>query len=73
MLRHLAGAVVFNDLAVRVIWQPLLARAEYDPALARLVRPGMYRGVIFNYFLRGCRDGDRQYPPPHRASVKSPG
>jgi hypothetical protein len=65
--------VVFNDLAVRVIWQPLLARAEYDPALARLVRPGMYRGVIFNYFLRGCRDGDRQYPPPHRASVKSPG
>jgi glycosyltransferase involved in cell wall biosynthesis len=73
MLRHLARGIAFNGLVVRAIWQPLLRRAEHDRWLARLVWPGMYRGVIFSYFLRGCRDGDRQYPAQPRVSVKSPG
>lgn len=63
LLRHLVRAAVFNDLAVHYFWEPCLNRAERSPALARLVNSEMYRGVLFHYFLKGCRDGDRQFNP----------
>ena len=73
LLRHALRAAIFNTFLVRFGWEPFLKRAEHDGRLARFVHTAMYRGVIFNHFLRGCRDGDRTYPPARHVPVHKPG
>lgn len=70
VLRHLARLVVFNGLTVRYGWEPFLNRSEHSPALGKFVNGEMYRGVIFHYFLAGCRDGDRHAAPMRGATLE---
>lgn len=55
--RYLLRDLAFNSLTVRLLWTPLLARAEHDPFVARVTRAAFYRGVIAYHFFRGCREG----------------
>lgn len=63
--RHLIRELAFNRLTVPLLWEPLIRGAERRTFLQALVRPGVYRGVLFHHFLRGCADGDRQFGPPN--------
>lgn len=58
---YLLRAVLFNGLMVRGLWEPLVAAAERHPVLARIMNAQIYRGVLFYHFLRGCRDGYREF------------
>jgi glycosyltransferase involved in cell wall biosynthesis len=66
--RHLVRTAMFNGLSVRVLWEPLIEAAERNPAIARLMHPQLYRGVLFYHFVRGCRDGYRMFDRPQAAS-----
>jgi glycosyltransferase involved in cell wall biosynthesis len=57
--RHAMRMLVFNDLLVDRLWLPLLRAAEHSSAAAALARPGLYRGSVVNYFLRGLREARR--------------
>jgi glycosyltransferase involved in cell wall biosynthesis len=59
--RHLLRAAVFNGLAVRYLWEPVVQASERNPAIARLMNWQIYRGVLFYHFLRGCREGHRRF------------
>jgi hypothetical protein len=67
LLRHVARAVLFNMLTVRLVWEPLVRAAEKNPTVAGLMNSQFYRGVLFYHFLRGCRDGDRVFDRARRA------
>jgi len=79
LLRHLARALMFNSLTVPLFWEPLVRAAEERPVIARLMNAQIYRGVMFHYFLRGCRDGHRRFDRrpaslgPTQASARSTG
>ena len=64
LARHLARLLVFNTPAVRAFWEPLLRAAENRPLIARFMNRQIYRLVLFNYFLCGCREGDRTFDRP---------
>jgi hypothetical protein len=53
----LLRVIVFNRLAVRFFWIPLLNFVERNPAFSWCVHPQIYRGVISHYFFRGVADG----------------
>ncbi len=53
--------VTLNSATTRWFWRPLFDRAESKPALAKLVKPKMYRAFLYYHFLRGVRDGRRIY------------
>jgi hypothetical protein len=55
--RYLLRDLAFNAATIRLIWQPLLSRAERNSFVARFVRAAFYRGVIAHHFFRGCREG----------------
>jgi len=59
--RHLMRALAFNRWTVNLLWVPLVRRAEHDSRFARIVNREIYRGILFYYFLRGNREGDRKY------------
>jgi hypothetical protein len=61
---HLVRLVCLNRWAVDWFWKPLLEAAEASDFLAKRVRPYMYRGVLYHYFLRGVKDGHRRYDRP---------
>ncbi len=54
-------ALAFNRWTVNLLWVPLVRRAEHDSRFARIVNREIYRGILFYYFLRGNREGDRKY------------
>jgi hypothetical protein len=66
-IKYLLRGIIFNRLAVRHFWLPVLAQAERRPILARGMHRIFYRGVIAHEFARGCRDGNRLYGPPRAA------
>jgi glycosyltransferase involved in cell wall biosynthesis len=53
----LMRALSFNAITVKGLWEPLIRMAEKSPRIARIMNREIYRGVLFHYFLRGCRDG----------------
>lgn len=59
--RYAVRGVVFNRVTIRHLWEPLFERAERDPAVANLMRPIFYRGLIAYHFRRGCRDGNQRF------------
>ena len=61
LLRHMARALVFNLLTVRLFWEPMVRAAEEKPVIARLMHRQIYRFLLYHHFLRGCRDGRRRF------------
>ncbi len=61
VVREAARRVTLNSATTRWFWRPLFDRAESKPALAKLVKPKMYRAFLYYHFLRGVRDGRRIY------------
>jgi glycosyltransferase involved in cell wall biosynthesis len=55
--RYLLRGLAFNTLTVRLLWIPLAERAERSPAIARLMHPRFYRGIVAHYTIRGFRKG----------------
>lgn len=58
-LRHALRVLFFNGLLVERLWLPLLRAGERHAWAAALARPGLYRGVVVHYFLRGLREARR--------------
>jgi glycosyltransferase involved in cell wall biosynthesis len=54
--RYLIRGLAFNALTIRLLWRPLVERAERHPAIARLMRDSIYRGLVAYHFFRGYRE-----------------
>jgi glycosyltransferase involved in cell wall biosynthesis len=54
---YLIRGLVFNALTVNFLWTPLAQRAERSPAIARLMHPRVYRGIVGYHTYRGFRKG----------------
>jgi glycosyltransferase involved in cell wall biosynthesis len=63
-IKYLLRSIVFNGIAVRRFWLPVLREAERRPMLARGMHRIFYRGVIAHEFARGCRNGNRLFGAP---------
>lgn len=59
--RHFCRMAAFNGLTVTRLWEPIARRAEAGGWFRSVVNREMYRGILFYYFLKGCRDGDRKF------------
>ena len=55
--RYFLRGLAFNALTVNFLWTPLAERAERSPAIARLMHPRFYRGIVSYHTLRGIRKG----------------
>lgn len=61
LARYIMYNLIFNRVTIPMAWTPLARLAERNEDVAGLMRPVMYRGILFHHFLRGCRDGDRKF------------
>lgn len=64
LLREAVRRVVLNAATVRLLWRPILNRAEKWPWLGRRMNTQIYRAYLYYHFLRGVRDGARGKPAP---------
>lgn len=55
--RYMLRGLAFNAVTMRLVWAKAAAWAERYPAVAKLMRPAFYRGMIAYHFFKGCRDG----------------
>jgi glycosyltransferase involved in cell wall biosynthesis len=62
-LKYSIWAILFNELTLGAVWEPLLNRAERNRFLAALASSWMYRGLLFVYFRRGVRDAAQRFGP----------
>ena len=60
LARYVLRDLAFNALTIRALWRPLAAGAERSVAIARLMRPSFYRGMIAYSFFAGARRQQRQ-------------
>jgi glycosyltransferase involved in cell wall biosynthesis len=56
LFKQAVRAIVFNRLTVPGLWMRLLSKSENSRVLAALLPRYCYRGTVFYYFVKGCRD-----------------
>ncbi len=61
LVRHAGRMITLNRLTVAVFWKPLFALAERYRIVESMMTAKMYRAFLYYEFLRGVRDGTRQY------------
>jgi glycosyltransferase involved in cell wall biosynthesis len=71
LARQLLRVAAFNGLTIPWLWEPAVRRAEQDKTLAGWINRDVYRGILFYYFLKGCRDGNRLYGHPDRLTASA--
>ncbi len=57
LFRECVRRVMLNRLTARLIWRPVLDRAEKWRWLAGLMNAQVYRAFLYYHFLRGARQG----------------